>query len=172
MKKKVILLIIFAIIGSMCIQKSNNQIQNQTQNQTQINQSTKNSLELTMVINKTIFKSGEKVLSTIILQNIGTIPTKILYFPDMPFNAFLYDENGNLLDTYIGNLSPNTKLVRYDILILNPESEFSRQLNFTIDRQPGKYQLNAGLIGNIENLDNSTQDKVLVTSKKIVITVT
>jgi hypothetical protein len=155
----------------MCIQKSDNQIKNQTQNQTQINQSNKNNLELTMVINKTIFKSGEKVLSTITLKNIGTIPINILYFPNMPFNAFLYDENGNLLDTYIGNVSPSTKLVKSDILVLESESEFSKQLNFTVDRPPGKYQLDAGFIGNIENLDNNSINKILVMSKKIFITI-
>ncbi len=134
------------------------------------------SLELTINIGKNSFASGEIISALLTLKNTGDKEVLIEYFPSMPFNIFLYDKNGDLAETFMGERAAS--LIRTDILSLKAGESFSRTLNFSVEHPQGMYQIAGAFVGGVMLEPSQTADarsmegKALVRTERISITIT
>lgn len=130
-------------------------------------------LELTLNIGKNSFTRGENIPAILILKNTGEKEVSIEYFPTMPYNIYLYDKDGNLIETLRGEKAPR---LRTDVLKLKPWESFSDTLNFSV-KQPGTYQAAGAFIGGIIQPSQTIgvqqiEEKALVKTERISITIT
>lgn len=124
-------------------------------------------LQLDLNIAKNTFARGEKIQAILNLKNVGTKEISLEYFPNMPFNIFLYDSNGNMLETFRGERA--SSMASSAVLTLQTGESFSDTLTFSINRESGVYQISGGFVGKPIDIKETSNDKILVNTGLIAI---
>jgi hypothetical protein len=102
-------------------------------------------LELSLVLEKNYFTTGEHVNTKLTLKNISGKIISIEYFPNMPFNILLYDRNGELIETLRGPRAAS--MVRPFTLELGIGDNIFKEFSFNINHPSGEYELAGVFVG-------------------------
>jgi hypothetical protein len=102
-------------------------------------------LEISLVLEKNYFTTGEHVNTKLTLKNISGKIISIEYFPNMPFNILLYDRNGELIETLRGPRAAS--MVRPFTLELGIGDNIFKEFSFNINHPSGEYELAGVFVG-------------------------